>query len=117
MSNDAAPPPPAAEADPNGAPDGETKDALDAEGRCRPRFVLDFPKDPELLELVALFERGDFRSLRTRAPVLATKTADPAVQAACAELLRRVQPDPTVKLLLGLSFAFFCFLCAWAYLH
>jgi hypothetical protein len=96
---------------------GELEEALDADGRLRPRFVLDFPKDPELLELVELFERGDFRALRMRAPELATRTEDAVVRAACQELLRRIQPDPTVKVLLALALAFFGFLLAWAYLH
>lgn len=102
---------------------GETKStdapedprAFDAEGRYRPRFVLDFPSNPDLDALVAAFERGDFRSVNAGAASLREKTEDPAIRAACEELLLRMRPDPLVKGLLGISVLLFAALVAWSY--
>jgi hypothetical protein len=88
---------------------------LDAQGRHRPRFVLGFPSEPELTELVALFEKGDFKTLSERAPELEARSADPRVRAACQELVRRTRPDPTVKILLAIALGFFAFVVVWTY--
>jgi hypothetical protein len=100
---------------PAAADAGPEPDALDPEGRYRPRFVLSFPADPELDELVALFENGDFATLSERAPKLAASSADPRVRAACKELVRRTRPDPTVKLMLAIAIGFCAFLLLWTY--
>lgn len=92
-----------------------SRDALDADGRYRPRFVLGFPEDPELDALVALFEKGDFRALAERAPKVAERSEDPRVKEACQELLDRIRPDPTVKLLLAIAIGFFLFVVVWTY--
>lgn len=88
---------------------------LDADGRERPAFLLQFPSDPQLDELVAAFERGDFATIRQRAPQLASSTSDPAVRNAALELQRRIAPDPNVVLLLALAVALLVFLTLWAY--
>lgn len=90
---------------------------LDGDGRERPKFLLDFPNDPELSELVAAFERGDFASVRERAPRLAESSPDEAVKAAALELHRRIKPDPLVVLMLALSLGLLVFLIVWAYVH
>jgi hypothetical protein len=90
-------------------------DALDAQGRQRPRFLLAFPDDPELTELRAAFERGDFSFVRKHAPALIDKSEDPAVRAAARELRRRIDPDPQVVWLLALALGLLAFLLAWTY--
>lgn len=90
---------------------------LDGDGRERPKFLLAFPNDPELSELVAAFERGDFASVREGAPRLAESTRDESVKAAALELQRRIKPAPLVLLMLGLSLGLLVFLITWAYVH
>lgn len=92
-------------------------DRLDAEGRERPVFLLDFPADPELEKLVATFERGDYRTLRKEAPKLAHTSADPAVRDAALELSRRIRPEPALAYLLALTLALLVFLTLHAYTH
>ena len=89
---------------------------LDADGRYRPRFVLDFPSHPDLDALVAAFERGDFRAVNAGALLLREKSDDPVIKAACDELLSRMRPDPLVMALLGISVLLFAALVAWSYL-
>jgi hypothetical protein len=90
-------------------------DALDAQGRQRPRFLLAFPADPELMELSLAFERGDFSFVRKHAGALIDKAQDPAVRAAAEELRRRIDPDPQVVWLLILALGLLTFLAAWTY--
>ncbi len=88
---------------------------LTADGRERPLFVLGFPKDPELDRLVQAFEAGNYAFVREEAPKLAERASSEAVRQAARELTRRIEPDPLIKLLLGLSIALFVALAVWAY--
>jgi hypothetical protein len=88
---------------------------LTQDGRERPLFVLAFPKDPELDRLVQAFEAGNYAFVREHAPKLAERTTSAEVRDAARELARRIEPDPLVKLLLGLSIALFVVLAIWAY--
>ncbi len=88
---------------------------LNALGEERPLFLLQFPDDPELEALIALFEQGNFAQLRKDAPELARRTSDDAVRRAALELRRRIDPDPLLMVLLGLSVTLFIFLVAWVY--
>jgi hypothetical protein len=81
------------------------------------QFTRSFPDDPDLRRLVEAFESGDYYTVRTGAPALAERTADPAVRKAALELRRRIEPDPAQLYLLGLTFALLVFLVAWFYLH
>jgi hypothetical protein len=90
-------------------------DALDAQGRHRPRFVLGFPNDPDLMELSAAYERGDFAFVRKHAAALIDKSPDPVVRAAAKELRRRIDPDPQVVWLLCLALGLLVFLGVWTY--
>ena len=83
--------------------------ALDAQGRERPGFWLEFPKDPELQRLVRAFEAGNYQAVRTGAAELAERTEDPIVRAAARELRRRIDPDPLMKYLLWIALALFVF--------
>jgi hypothetical protein len=90
---------------------------LDADGRERPRFLLDFPPDPELQRLVAAFEAGDYATVRRDAQTLADASEDPAVRDAALELRRRIDPDPLIRYLLLLSVLLLGFLVLYVYTH
>ncbi len=91
------------------------RNSIGPDGRERPAFLLGFPSDPELERLMRAFELGNYALVRTAAPDLAEKTTDPKVRAAAEELARRIEPDPLVKVLLGLSIALLVVLTLWAY--
>jgi hypothetical protein len=93
----------------------EPEPVLDADGRERPRFLLTFPRDPSLDVLVRAFERGDFAYVRAHAAGVIAGATDPAVKDAASELRRRIDPDPTVVLLLGLFGGLLLFLVVWVY--
>jgi hypothetical protein len=88
---------------------------LNAVGEERPRFLLDFPDDPELEALIAAFEAGNFARVRREAPELAQRSADEAVRQAALELRRRTNPDPLLIVLLLLCLGLFGFLVSWVY--
>jgi hypothetical protein len=88
---------------------------LNAVGEERPRFLLEFPEDPELEALMAAFEAGNFARVRREAPELAKRSADAAVRQAALELRRRTDPDPLLVALLLLCLGLFGFLVAWVY--
>jgi hypothetical protein len=90
---------------------------LDDHGRERPRFLLHFPRDPELEELVRAFEAGDYATVRSKAPELAERTCNPEVRSAALELTRRIQPDPLMTYVFVVLFAVLLYLSCWAYGH
>ncbi|HKO52792.1 MAG TPA: hypothetical protein VJV79_34025 [Polyangiaceae bacterium] len=90
-----------------GAP--EAGPALNAEGRERPRFLLEFPDDPALQRLVSAFEAGNYQAVRQGAAKLAQSTDDPIVRAAARELGSRIEPDPLMKYLLFVALGLFVF--------
>ena len=82
-----------------------------------PAFARDFPNDPELASLVTAFAAGDYATVRTGAPALASKTSDEHVKRA-AELLRsRIEPDPTARVFFALTAALLVFLMTWWATH
>ena len=100
-----APAPPAPAASP----------VLNAEGRERPRFLLEFPEDPALQQLVRAFEAGNYQAVREGAAKLAQSTEDPIVRAAARELGRRIEPDPLMKYLLFVALGLFVFVVWYTY--
>lgn len=62
-------------------------------------FARNWPPDPELIELMAAFDRGDYASVRANAPKLAERTQDQRVKAAALDLRRRIDPDPVSGIL------------------
>jgi len=90
---------------------------LDESGRERPRFLLAFPRDPDLARLAAAFEAGDYALVRSEAETLAERTTDPRVRDAALELRRRISPDPLAKYVLALTTALLLFLVYFAYHH
>lgn len=95
------------------APDGEHQ--LDAQGRERPRFLLDFPDHPELAKLARAFEAGNYAYVREHAPDVAARADDDDVRRAALELAERIKPDPLIKYLLMLSVALLLYLVIHAY--
>lgn len=89
---------------------------LDAQGRERPRFLLDFPDNPELEPLIVAFESGNYAYIRDNAERVAAAATDPLVREAALELRRRIDPDPLAKYLLLVSVLLLVFLSVWAYL-
>ncbi|HWZ87407.1 MAG TPA: hypothetical protein VNW92_01120 [Polyangiaceae bacterium] len=88
---------------------------LNADGRERPGFLLEFPGDPELQRLVRAFEAGNYEAVRIDAPKLAEASEDAVVRAAARELRRRIDPDPLMKYLLWVAIALFLFVVWYTY--
>jgi hypothetical protein len=78
-----------------------------------PRFAADFPRHEELDALVVAFARGDYATVRERAPGLAERADDEAVRRAAARLADALAPDPAAKILFGLAAALLVFLTVW----
>jgi hypothetical protein len=111
MSGDPSSPP----EDPTLAPPERKRPRLDARGMERPAFLLDFPEDPALEELIEAFEAGNYALVRARADDLARGTDREDVAAAALELRRRIEPDPLAGYLLLISALLLVFLVVWAY--
>ena len=109
------------EAEGDAAPAASKNDAepagrsLNADGRERPGFLLEFPDDPELQRLVQAFEAGNYEAVRLGAPKLVETTEDAAVRGAARELRRRIDPDPLMKYLLWVAIALFVFVVWYSY--
>src|SRR5262245_41442498 len=98
------------------AKEGESKGpVLGPEGWERPGFVLDFPKDAELERLVRAFELGNYAFVREHGKKLADSSSDPDVKNAAGELLRRIEPDPLVRILFLMTVALLLFMVFYAY--
>jgi hypothetical protein len=78
-----------------------------------PRFAADFPRHEELDALVVAFARGDYATVRERAPELAKRADDEAVRRAAERLAHALTPDPGAKILFGLAAALLVFLTVW----
>ncbi len=89
--------------------------ARDARGRDRPAFLLNFPADPELESLMEAFEAGNYAKVREQAPRLIERSEAADVKAAAEELLRRIEPDPLVKLLLAVTIGLFFAVVGYVY--
>jgi hypothetical protein len=85
------------------------------EGRARPAFVLTFPSHPELDRVVRAFELGNYAYVREHAPKLTENDQDKRVREAAGDLLRRIEPDPLIKVLLALSVLLLFVITFWAY--
>jgi hypothetical protein len=83
-----------------------------------PAFARGFPRHPELDALVAAFANGDYLSVRTRAPKLATSPDVHVDVKRAAEVLRaRVEPDKTARMFFALAAALLVFLTFWWVTH
>jgi len=92
-----------------------TRPPLDSNGMERPKFLLDYPEDPELDRLIAAFESGNYAFVRREADAVANAATDPSVRDAALELRRRIEPDPLAKYLLAIAVLLLVYLVAWAY--
>jgi hypothetical protein len=106
------PPSPSA---PSEKEDRQPRPRLNAVGEERPAFLLEYPHDPELEELIAAYERGDFARVREEAPALARRTPDESVRNAALELRQRTEPDRLLVFFLLLSIGLLLFLVVWVY--
>lgn len=82
-----------------------------------PHFARGFPRTAELDALVVAFARGDYGTVRERAPELARSSDDEVVKKAAAELAQAIHPDPTAKVLVLFAAALLVFLTAWWVAH
>jgi hypothetical protein len=82
--------------------------------RERPAFAKDFPRDPELDQLVDRFARGNHAAVREGAEALAARTDDPEVAAAARELRARLEPDRLAYVLLIFPALLLLTLTLWA---
>lgn len=82
-----------------------------------PAFARDFPRHPELDELVAAFARGDYATVRERAPKLAASAKDARLRRAAETLRARIEPDPTSKVLLAFAALLLAFLTLYWVKH
>ena len=90
---------------------------LNERGLERPAFLLRFPQDPELEPVLAAFEAGNYAHVREAAQKLSEQGQTPEVRRAADELLRRVEPDPLVKLFLAVAVALLLVVVAFGYLE
>jgi hypothetical protein len=100
---------------PGGSVASESGAVLNSEGRERPRFLLEFPNDPALQQLVREFEAGNYQAVREGAAKLVESTEDPIIRAAARELGRRIEPDPLMKYLLFVALGLFVFVVWYTY--
>jgi len=89
---------------------------FDAKGVERPAFLLRFPEDPELEPVIAAFEAGNYGLVRQEALKLSELGQTPEVRRAADELLRRIDPDPLLKLFLGVAVALLLVIVAYGYM-
>lgn len=83
-----------------------------------PAFAKDFPAHTKLDALVAAFERGDYAEIRREAPALESAADESDEVRRAAQLLRaRIEPDPSAKILFGITAAVLVILSAWWVTH
>jgi hypothetical protein len=75
-----------------------------------PAFAREFPRHPELDDLVAAFARGDYHTVREGAPKLAASTKDDRIKRAAETLRARIEPDPTSRILFAFAALLLAFL-------
>lgn len=82
-----------------------------------PSFARAFPRSPDLDALVEAFARGDYASVRARAPDLERSSDDPAIKEAARTLVERTRPEPLAVALLAVAALLLSVLAAWAIVH
>lgn len=82
-----------------------------------PAFAKDFPPDPELDRVVALFEQGNYAAVRKAAADLANKTDDDDVRKAARLVLDRLKPDPLALYLVAIAAGLLVVLAGWYWTH
>lgn len=82
-----------------------------------PGFAQKYPHDEALETLVALFDKGNYAAVREGAAKLLASDAKPAVKQATEDLLRRLEPDPLARYMLGASVLLLVFFSLWYFTH
>lgn len=102
------------------ADEGPRKKRKKKKARVRegvPLFAQRYPHDEQLDALLVTFERGDYAAVREGAQKLLASDAKPAVRQAAEDLLRRLEPDPLARYLLGGSVLLLMFFTIWYFTH
>lgn len=82
-----------------------------------PLFAQRYPQDAALDALLVTFERGDYLAVREGAQKLIASNPKPAVRQAAEDLLRRLDPDPLARYLVGASVMLLVFFTIWYFTH
>lgn len=82
-----------------------------------PLFAQTYPRHEKLDALLDAFERGNYALVREDAAKLLSSTNDAAVRLATEDLLRRLEPDPLARYLLGTSTLLLVFFSIWYFTH
>jgi len=82
-----------------------------------PVFAQKYPQDEQLDVLLQSFERGNYAAVREGAQKLLASDAKPAVRQAAEDLLRRLEPDPLARYLLGVATMLLVFFSIWYFTH
>lgn len=83
----------------------------------RPAFARDFPADPRVEALLALFDAGDYGRVRIEGARLEASATEDAVKRAAATLVSRTRPDPLAAALVGVTAVLLVALSAWWITH
>lgn len=105
-----------------------TQDAALSARADWPAFARSFPSHPDVDELVAAFEEGNYARVRERAQKLLERTRKGAedapddatrdeVRRAARELLRRIDPDPIAAYMLIAAAVLLAVLSLWYWSH
>ncbi len=79
--------------------------------------VAALPRNEALDPLIAAFDAGNYAFVRAEAPRLMKATEDDAVRAAARDLLRRIDPDPMAKWMMGGAGLLLASLAGWYWMH
>lgn len=82
-----------------------------------PLFAQKYPREETLDALLVTFERGNYAAVREGAEKLLASDAKPAVRQAAEDLLRRLEPDPLARYLLGVATLLLVFFSIWYFTH
>lgn len=82
-----------------------------------PPFAMRYPQDETLDALLVMFEKGNYAGVREGAVKLAKDASKPAVREAAEDLLRRLEPDPLARYLLGTASLLLVFFSIWYFTH
>lgn len=82
-----------------------------------PPFALHYPQDEALDALLVMFEKGNYAGVRERATKLAANAPKETVRQAAEDLLRRLEPDPLARYLLGTASLLLVFFSIWYFTH
>jgi hypothetical protein len=82
----------------------------------RPAFARDFPSDPALDRILALFDQGNYAQVRKEVQAL-PKSVSAEVRAAAQEIAKRLEPDPLALYLVAIAAALLAVLAGWYWTH